>query len=202
VFSLKTLTIKIKGDVNMRKLKLVKIDKNYFNSLPKRIRDAKVITVFDVESDSLAGKPFAVSFARVEINGDSITGNINAYHVCEPRECNSQWVQENVKLPDDSVLVDCLLEAGKPFFSEKDALIVGDVMFPVEARYIVQYQDKIGEWSLPYNPPITDISVFQEQKGQQDRWGQEVGIIPTDHNPNDDVLATLSILGIFMRQED
>lgn len=125
---------------------------------------------FDVESNGLHGNGFAVG--AVLINANTLEP-LSAFRGTSMRkefiDNLDDWVQENVpvaEIIDNSQPYNSLIELRTAFWiwlqeNKKDAIVIADVGYPVEARFLIACQDdnpKQRAWEAPY--PLHDVSTL------------------------------------------
>lgn len=163
------------------------------------------IVCFDVESNGLHGEAFAVGGVVWTI-GNKIPDDTIYFAV--PVDDPTDWVKANV-LPDMKPPTHTRAQYMRNAFwdwlmqNKTDALVCGDVIYPVEARFLIACQnDDIAarEWDAPY--PLYDVSSLLLAAGidpDSDRVelariaAKQMNLIRfayVKHDPNNDAIAS------------
>ena len=164
----------------------------------------KFLFVFDVESTSLFGVPFAFGAVVVDVKTAKVIDEIEMKSTENISE-SCFWVRENV-LPNliDMLTCETNLEMRTAFWNfhtkwKDKADVWADVVFPVEANFLIQVaKDDIAnrEFEMPY--PLRDISNFIDISENRIELSGLKNLKP--HNPKDDSLASAIALINYLRK--
>lgn len=182
------------------------------------------IVSFDVESNGLHGEGFAVAGCVLNLQTEKIEDTI--YLVC-PIDMPTDWVKQNV-LPilrrETHKSARLMRDAFWEWLIDHkfdDCLVMADVAYPVETRFLAECQDDDlvnREWAAPYplfdvsslllaagfNPDIDRVEMVRNENG----WnGYELSTVKK-HDPLDDAIVSalcakiaLERLGIIHKAE-
>lgn len=159
----------------------------------------KKFFMFDVESIGLHGEGFAVGFVIFDLDGNTVFQGMFA---CPPNAARGSkeghlWVQEN--MPTLRATHDSPWQVRAAFWkvwtehhNPGDCLMLADVPWPVEARFLAQCVDDhpvAREWGGPY--PLIDIAsllvmVGRDPLAKANRKPEEM----PEHDPLADALQS------------
>lgn len=158
----------------------------------------RVISI-DAETNGLAGQAFAVAMTLSDHTGELD----HVVYRCPIEEPVNEWVATNVLPTMEDVEINCnnyagmlynLREARFPWAEDGSAATIGHVVWPVEARLLLDMYPGEDIWSGPY--PLIDVASVLLAKGcnplSVDDYLREHGLdLPTGspHHPLYDARA-------------
>ncbi len=125
----------------------------------------KIFFVFDVESVGLHGEGFAVGFVVVDREGNKLDQGLFAcpLFAASGQPDNFEWCKKNIPAFDTTHNAPWLVRAAFwrkwQEWKEKEAVMVSDCGWPVEARFLAACVDDnplANQWTGPY--PLYDLS--------------------------------------------
>lgn len=160
------------------------------------------VAIFDVEATSLHGTGFAFGLVVADLETGEIKKKIGA--ICELPEEPVQFVRDEV-LPaladaDDLIKVKDVKALRDLFWDiyeeNKHAQWLGDVIWPVEARWlldVVADDVEARQWNAPY--PLLDVAAYVPVQVDRAALAQRrTGKVFRKHHPIDDALASFEAL--------
>jgi hypothetical protein len=156
----------------------------------------KNIFMFDVESDGLYGKGFAVGAVVYE---DGYI--IDSFELKANTNISSDWVKENVlphleNMPTCPTCKELRTRFYEFYMKHKDTCyIYSDCNYPVETNFLndIVQDNKLRCWDMPF--PLMDIATSDNiNMSRSELYKKETGRTLREHNPLDDAKASLHFL--------
>ena len=160
----------------------------------------KNIFMFDVESDGLYGKGFAVG----AVVANEMCEIVETFELKVDTSISSDWVEENVlphlkDMPTCNSTKELRTKFYEFYMKHKDTCnIYSDCNYPVETNFLndIVQDDENRCWNMPY--PLMDIATSDNiNMSRSELYENTAGKKLREHNPLDDAIASLYFMLFF-----